>query len=81
MNNARITYKVGLFLKVLGSSEMNSKELSEGLSKHGEKLTPRQVTAFIKNYMNHFLSVKKNYVKFGGSYHNVYQVVPGALNI
>ncbi len=79
--NGRIAYKRKLLLEALGSKEMDSKQLSEEVSKKGLDATPRQVTAFIKGYLNNIVNVRKNYVRIGGSYHNVYRVVPGTVNV
>ncbi len=79
--NGRLKYNVSMYLEALGSEIRDSKQISEALNKLGFKATPRQVTHFIKQNLNHFIDIRRVNSETGSSYHNVYQLAPGAVNV
>ncbi len=79
--NGRLKYKVNMYLEAIGLDEKDSKQISKALSKLGFDATPRQVTNFIKYNLNNLINIRRVNSETGSSYHNEYQLAPGALNV
>ena len=77
--NGVLKYKINSYLEAIGSEEMDSNKLSKNLIEKGIRDTPRQVSNFIRQHMNHIIDIRR--VDRNGSYYNLFQILPGTLNI